>query len=143
MKFLRGGILLTALIVLYCLYPFSVSAEDQNLAHLLKARKYDQLESILKNLQKGYEADFRNERPIRIALAFLESDDQSLESYLNEWVSERPLSWCAYLSRGAHYWARGWTSRGSRWYEDTLVGKIVKMRFYFEKARRILKEPSS
>ncbi len=118
----------------------TASSADQNLLQMLKAGEYERIESILDGLQKSYSSDFRNERNIRQAFDFFECDDPALEDKLDAWISERPYSWSAYAARGAYYYAMGWKSRGGRWFDDTTVGQLKQMLFYFQKALPDLKK---
>lgn len=106
-----------------------------DLETLLNNKRYDQLDSVLKNYQNIYEANMiEEEENIYIAFYAFNTKNTSLEVFFNEWVDKHPKSYAAYLARGIYYKNMGWKKRGEKYISETTKKQISGMNFYFQKS---------
>lgn len=109
-------------------------ADKVQILNLLKARKFQELTTLLEGYQKDFERDYRTEYTVFDAFDAFSTDGPLIEPYLNEWVSQMPQSFCPYLARGCHYKGRGWASRGGEYAYETSDEQFAGMESYFSKA---------
>ncbi|MBI4817335.1 MAG: DUF4034 domain-containing protein [Deltaproteobacteria bacterium] len=114
------------------------TADAAGLLALLRARKFEQLETYLASYQADFEADLRKERwSIDSARAFF-IPDLSLEPILDEWVAHSPKSFASWLGRGVYLSARAWDARGEKYASETSAEQFAKMRELLARGRKDL-----
>lgn len=132
----------TAWLLIFTSTASAVAATEipnrQELVALLKHKKYDLLDTRLTSYQKVFQADFRQENNVDVAFWTFFRTDPSLETYLNEWISEYPRSYAARLARGVYYSAVAFKKRGTKVASETTGRQMSGMQLYLGKAQKDL-----
>jgi tetratricopeptide (TPR) repeat protein len=89
------------------------------LQRLLRARRFDELDAWLVDLQQQFEDDPRKERWPSAGLAAFDVADPQLGPLLDAWVDAKPGSYMALAARGVYHNAAAWKERGGRWASET------------------------
>ena len=110
---------------------------------LLKERKFEELEQILTRYQSAYEHGTEADETVRRAFRSFANSDPTLEPLLNEWISTRPDSYSAYVSRGTYFHHLGWLTRGCRRCSQTQVEQFKGMEQWFSAATADLEKALS
>jgi tetratricopeptide (TPR) repeat protein len=99
-------------------YPLA-TADKRAALRLLRARRFDQLDAWIVDLQTQFEADYHKERWPIAALEAFHEPDPTLAPLLDAWVEAMPDSWAALAARGNYQAAIGWHRRGYKWASET------------------------
>jgi Domain of unknown function (DUF4034) len=117
------------------------SLSTLEVANLLTAGQYAQLDKKLTALQQAFERD-ANQSEILLA-GFDHFDevhlyDLRVEHALNAWVEQFPNSYAAPTARGSFYLQQGWKERGGAYFYKTKPKNLMEMRHWFGKANKDL-----
>lgn len=121
----------------YLLAPQEMAKIDKReILNLLKAEKFDVLETVLVRFQNEYEAGLRSEVEIMKAFRSFANSDIAIETPLQHWVEMFPESFAAHQALAEHHLQSAWHARGSRWIKDTTDEQINGMQSHFNIAYR-------
>ncbi|MFQ5586195.1 MAG: DUF4034 domain-containing protein, partial [Thermodesulfobacteriota bacterium] len=109
------------------------------LRQMLLAQQFEQLNAVLEEYQKNFEADQTDEYSVYDAYRVFFNTDSSFEKPLKAWKNHSPDKYQPYLAIAQYYYAMGWESRGNEWSRDTSEEQFEGMESYFSKAEENLK----
>lgn len=103
---------------------------------LIKTKKHYDLNEYFGSIQQSFEegkiGEFEYNRLFDEVMSFL--DDVPIDS-INEWVAYDQNSVFALAARGRYYFQRGWSARGTKFYNETPSKNIDAMKTYMELSR--------
>lgn len=102
---------------------------------LLETRRFDELDTQLKELQNDYEQGANESAVLESFLVFY-TDDQRYSPYFDEWVLFNDGDWTGRLARGIHHVSVAWKKRGSEYRSNTTREQVDNMTHYFELAKK-------
>jgi tetratricopeptide (TPR) repeat protein len=103
----------------------------------LQARRFDELESALKDLAAAAERDPRTETDLAVAVdAVLGTGEPSRGRSIEMWARERPASAWAHAGLAHHYRTAGYRARGTKLASETPAASFDAMENWHERALR-------
>jgi len=115
-------------------------AEMQQLRDLLVTQQYAALNAKLEAIQTGFEHDPTQEFVTVQASALFSESYLPHRHLYDDWVTQFPDHYAAYLARAEYFEALGWKSRGGGWANETSDEQFAGMRNYFSLAKADYKQ---
>lgn len=113
------------------------------LRSLLDQRNFKELNRVLELFRKQVETDIMQEKNLFTAYSAFDIADPEYETIISEWIQLYPELYQPYLARATLYTAMGWDARGSKWANETEKDQFARMRQFFAKSRRDIKQTLS
>lgn len=114
--------------------PGPAFADRLALVEHLRAGELDELEQLLLDLQRAYQAREIPENRVETAYLAFANSSFDLEEALGQWVERARESYAPRLARGVYYWNLGMLARGARRNTEPLGERYVETRAYFARA---------
>jgi tetratricopeptide (TPR) repeat protein len=108
------------------------------LRHLLRVRKYDELNAVLAGYQAAVEENIANEEALFTAYDTFDVQEKSYETLLNDWVAATPDAYQPYMARARFLHRMAWQARGTKWASETSREQFEQMNAYFALASKDL-----
>ncbi len=102
---------------------------------LLEARRFDELDRQLIELQKNYEQG-ANEWAVLESFLIFNTNKEHYLTYFDEWVDHSDGRWTSRLARGSHHVALAWKKRGAKFINKTSQEQIDNMSHHFSLAKQ-------
>jgi tetratricopeptide (TPR) repeat protein len=102
----------------------------------LRARRFDQLETLLEASRKAALEDPARELDFEIAFLAFRIGDPGARAHLDAWVAAKPRSWAARLARGRYLSRQAYIARGGGLSRETTEKQFSAMRELLSTARR-------
>lgn len=128
MKIVFTIIMLLSLLLL----PIASYSEDEDLLSLLKAQKFELLESSTRHIQSEFENGVLTEIQLRTVYRQFYNLKEDDLAKVEEWKRTIPASYAAHLILGTYYKRKGNEARGTEYIPNTPREKIEKMHYYHE-----------
>ena len=102
---------------------------------LLETRRFDELDTQLRQLQDDYEQGTNEWAVLESFLVFYTSD-QRYSPYFDEWEKYNDGAWTGRLARGIHHVSVAWDKRGAEYMSETTRKQVDNMTHHFELAKK-------
>lgn len=109
--------------------------EQREILALFEQRNYAELERVLGDHQRAFEADAGSSQKLETAFQSFGKVPRSEQEKLNEWIKQYPASYAALTARASFYHAQGMDARGTAYFASTPEENIRTMRVFLEKSQ--------
>jgi len=110
------------------------ASSRQKLLPLLAEKKFSALNAKIREVQRSYDTDFRNEKAMTALLREFETVDPKVEALLDAWAASCPNDFQPFLCRAAYLSMRGKYARGFAFASETTGTQFQNMASLYAKA---------